>query len=253
MNPSGSGAVSAAALKHTACVLMLVNHLCIGLSRAGVPFAGWLSALQTLLTRPSFVLFAFLTAEGAVHTKCRRAYCLRLLVSALASELFYDAALQGGIPYLRAQNVLFTLLLGVLAAGVYDRLRSRPPLCAAAEVGICAAALALRTDYAALGVALVLIFYVLRERRAAMLYAAATALFALSFLQRGAYALLDGQRIVLQDCLYGAAVQSFGVCAFPLLVRYDGARGRQLPHVFYYLFYPAHLALIWLICLPLRG
>jgi hypothetical protein len=42
-------------------------------------------------------------------------------------------------------------------------------------------------------------------------------------------------------------IQGYGVLALPLIRMYNGKRGKQLPKMFYYWFYPVHFALLALI------
>lgn len=238
--------VSAAVLKHTALVLMFINHffVCLHLSNAGL--SDWLYNFQWYLTRPAFVLFAFLISEGMRHTRSRKKYLLRLLGTAVLSEYFYDIMLGGRFPYWGAQNILFTLFLGTLAICLLDRFKNRPVPAAIFTVLLLAFASLALVDYGLMGISLILVFYYLRERKSLMFAAAGTVLFVLWFAQGLVYDLQAFSTPDLAVCLHAALQETFGMLAFPLLAMYNGEKGRQLPQWFYYFFYPGHLVFLLL-------
>lgn len=239
--------VSAAVLKHTALVLMFICHLSVCRHLNGAGPAEWFYNFQWYLTRPAFVLFAFLLSEGMLHTRDRRKYLLRLLGAAVLSEYFYDIMLGGCFPYWGSQNILFTLFLGALTICLLDRYKSRPAVAAVFTVLILAFASLTRIDYGFMGIALILVFYYLREKKALKYVAAGAVLFVLWFAQRLMYDLQASSTPDLTVCLHSALQEAHGMLAFPLLAIYNGEKGRQLPQWFYYLFYPGHLAVILLV------
>ena len=107
---------------------------------------------------------AFLLVEGAVHTRSPKRYLLRLALFAAVSEIPFDLALHNQAFYWGAQNVFFTLLLGLLVILVFQRypaegwkgMLALAVSAAAAELG--------GTDYGAIGVAVIAVMYLLRER-----------------------------------------------------------------------------------------
>lgn len=176
--------------------------------------------------RCAFVLFAFLTAEGAAHTKSRERYMLRLFALAALSEPFFDVALHNGFTR-HSQNTVFTLLLGVLAIELAERFKSSAPQ-AFACCAVCAVAAQLfKSDCGALGVITVLLFYF--GASAGLRPAAVAVLFSVAgvFGEDGA--------------LYYNSL--FALVALLLLVSYNGRQGRRFAAAFY-LFYPLHLVFI---------
>ena len=67
-----------------------------------------------LIGRVSFPIFCFLLVEGFFHTHNLKKYILNLGIFALISEPVYDLACAGTLFSLGQQNVLFTLLLGLI-------------------------------------------------------------------------------------------------------------------------------------------
>ena len=97
-------------------------------------------------------------------------------------------------------------------------------LCATA---LGAAAHYMETDYGAMGVALILVMHLLRDRPWTRDQAAGGVLAAM--------------------IPFGSHwIELFGVLAFPLFHLYNGQRGRQSKY-FFYIFYPAHLLLLALL------
>ncbi len=169
--------------------------------------------------RVSFPIFCFLLVEGFLHTKNLRKYFLRLGVFALLSEVPFDLAFAEYWydPY--AQNIFFTLLLGLLAMTCLSRFgdRSLPGLLLA--LGCIGLGELFRVDYGGVGVALIVLLYLLRDRK------------------------------VLQT-VAGCVALSWEVTAplaFIPIRLYNGERGRSLPKYFFYAFYPLHILLLCLV------
>ena len=104
------GGLNANTLRIIALVLMLSDHIWA----TAMSFGNWM----TYIGRMAFPIFAFQIAEGYLHTSNFKKYALRLLGFAVVTEipfnLFYSSRVFN--PY--HQNVLFTLLLGLLAINV---------------------------------------------------------------------------------------------------------------------------------------
>ena len=227
---------SGSALKWFAVLIMLVDHIgaCLlevfVLNYYGVsPLAGridnlyfWLILDSVLrgIGRAAFPIFCFLLVEGAVHTRSPRKYLLRLASFALISEIPFDLALHNQPFYWETQNVFFTLLAGLLVIQAFQRSPGQEwrGMLALAVLG--AAAELCGTDYGAIGVAVIAVMYLLRER-----------FWAASVLS-----------LILLVLL--ARIEIFSIPAFLILALYNGKRGRQ-PKYFFYVFYPVHLLILW--------
>lgn len=190
--------------------------------------------------RIAFPLFAFLLTEGFYHTKSRRNYGIRLLVTAVCSESVYDLAVYGQVSVWERQNTVFTLFLGFLVLNIMQEIRTfhagwnvqsaemRNALLwisqiLAAAAG-CALACVCRLDYSWKGILLIVVFYFFYGYQSA----AAAAGFALFY-------------------------QSFwSIFAFVLLVFYNGKKRKAVcgklsgTKYWFYFFYPLHLLILWL-------
>lgn len=205
---------TATGLRILALFLMLLDHV----GRVLFPGQLWMVCLGRL----AFPIFAFQTAEGYGHTRNFRRYCLRLAVFALISEIPFDMMAFGSLFYPGHQNVMFTLLLGLLACRLYDRETGW-----AALLTIPAAAL-LGTDYGAIGVMTVLVFHVFRREK----------LLQLLFL------------FLLNGFGFGAlSLQTLAVLAWVPISLYGGKKGRGGKWLQYgsYVFYPLHMLILGLL------
>ena len=242
--PGHPRGLNAATLKWIAVVTMLIDHtgaaLLYGLARAR---HGWGSGLCSqafysatrVIGRLAFPIFCFLLIEGLFHTRSRWKYLLRLAVFALISEIPFDLAFnRGWLDFRGGQNVFFTLTFGLGACAAWEWLtRGNDPNCKPLRVisaivcalAACGAAMLLRTDYGYLGVALIFVMYILRNKPFARDLMAAVVLCLMFTLANSHW------------------IEVLAILSFPLLHLYNGQRGRQNKY-FFYVFYPAHLLLL---------
>ncbi len=212
---------------------MIINHSCVlFMNRYD---SGLLYGLIIALTRASFVIFAFLLAEGMRHTGSRERYLIRLFAFALISEIPFDLFSFGTLLEFSKQNVFFELTAAGLGIYLMDRYQE---WYIRILIGVSTAALAtvIRADYAYMGVLLVFVFYYLSDRKTAMYIAAALILFLCA----------------LPSGIKEALIQLCGILGLVPIALYDGTRGRHLPSLVYYWIYPVHLMLLWLIGMPVR-
>ena len=226
------------ALRLLAILFMVLDHLWATV----VPGNLWL----TCLGRLAFPIFAFQLCEGYRHTSDYRRYRRRLLVFALLSEIPFNLFYAGSVIFPFHQNVLFTLLLGLLAIRQADRLhreegiKKRSLRCLALLL-ILAGGVVLFPDYGLMGVMTVLCFFVFRDHRLFQL-AAMAVLNIFTF---------KGQTIPIS--LFGLAcdfpMQGFALLALPLIWLYNGEKGRggKGLRLFWYIFYPLHMLALYFI------
>ena len=236
------GGINANQLRVLAMFLMLLDHLWATL----VPGNFWM----TCLGRLAFPIFAFQISEGFFHSADRRRYAKRLFLFALLSEVPFDLIYGGTMLYPFHQNVMFTLLLGLLACCAIDRARgertARATLRGALSVaGILLLSLIGMVDYGWKGVMTVVAFYLLRDFPFAWL-AQFVALMLLNIV------LFKGQTIPLLG--WDFPTQGFAVLALLPIWLYNGRRGgggKTLQTAFY-AFYPVHMLVLYLLFSLLR-
>lgn len=219
-------------LKLLAMVFMLCDHV----GKALLP--QWLP-LQ-ILGRLSMPIFAYMIAEGCRYTRSRTRYFLQLFSLAASCQLVYFFAM--GSVY---QSILVTFSLSLALIFSIDRFREKKDLLSGAIVfAVAATVLVLclglprwlpgtdfQIDYGLFGVLLPVAVY-FAPRKPAKLAAAAAALAG--------------------TALTCGALQWYGLLALPLLALYNGQRGKLKLKYLFYIFYPTHLVLIYLIGLFLQ-
>ncbi len=201
-------------LKMIAIVSMVIDHV----GHIFFPEA----MIFRIIGRMSFPIFAYVLAEGFHYTKDVKKYLLRLGLFALLSEIPYDLAIMGSVLEFSHQNVFFTLFFGVLMLYVMSRMKNMLMQYAVVLVAVFVCRF-LHTDYRSIGVLLVFIFYVFRQRKAEKLL-----IVGLIFLG------LTG------------GLQLYALLALPLIALHNGEQGTKMK-AFFYLFYPAHLLILYLV------
>jgi hypothetical protein len=243
--------MTAFSLKLTAAVLMTLDHIGFYFPAAPVWFR-WLG-------RGAYPLFLFCMVQGYSHTRSRKRYLLRLYFMSLfmtALGLFLDARFPSENGYGNHNIFLPLFLTGFLISTLElyqkDRKRGGLLLGAAALVQVLYGLLPFLlpftrdfsgdtltgvvpnlavNEYGFAFIALGLALYFLRDRREAL----AAVYLVFCIYQFSA------------EALYGyAPVQWMMVLALPLILRYNGERGRGWKWFFYF-YYPAHTCLLFLL------
>lgn len=233
--------LSAGNLKWIALFTMLLDH--IGAAVIGPLYVAdyfvndelWYQIYMVLRTigRSAFPIYCFLLVEGYIHTRNRMRYGITLFIFGLLSEIPFDLAFDTDF-YNITDNVFYTLLLGLTALSLgdilYRKWRSHQAdtwenaigdikeLLCKVVVGVPIAYLAylLGTDYSYKGILLIMVLHYFRNNR---------------YLQ----------------CIMGYLSfiwYSFSFPAFVCMRFYNGRRGKQFKY-FFYLFYPAHLLILY--------
>lgn len=226
-----------------AMACMLGDHLWATV----IPGNEWL----TCIGRIAFPIFAFLLVEGYFHTHDLKKYALRLLLWALISEIPFNLVMGSTLFYPLHQNVLWTLLIGLLLIHVNELAKNtgKWPLRVLACIGTVALALPLglgtMVDYYSYGIWMVLVFYFFHGRRWWDFLGQFLLLAYINLELLGGY----GYEIHLFGSTFLFAQQGFALLALIPIWLY---RGRQGPHskalqYTYYAFYPVHLLILGLI------
>lgn len=204
--------ISGSWLKVIAMLSMFIDHIAYYYG-CDNPY---LYELMRTVGRIAFPTFAFLLAEGFVHTRNRQQYLISLFAFALLSEIPWMLLNHDG-----SHNVIFTLLAGILGLHVIENSKSHwiTAICVTL-IGL--ATIFSDTDYSWRGFGLVLIFYMFRGRPE---------------LQT-----LFGIPLMYEYGILGVLV------AFSVIWLYNGERGfiqgKAWKYAFY-AFYPAHLMMIY--------
>ena len=103
--------LSSFALRVIALITMMIDHV----GMVFFPQHIWIRYIGRL----SFPIYAFLLATGFIHTSSRKKYLIRLLAAGVISEIPYDFGLYSGFSW-QHQNIMFTLSCGLLILWCLD-------------------------------------------------------------------------------------------------------------------------------------
>lgn len=206
-------------LKILAMIAMTCDHV-------GLQLLPQYGALR-IIGRLALPIYACMIAEGCRHTRDRRAYLLRLAGLAAVCQAVYFAAM--GSLY---QCILVTFSLSVCLICLADRAKASGSfkglffgVLAVFFVCVVLPELLPRTDFA-------------------VDYGFAGVLLPVLIYQGGTLGLTAG--LILLALVYGGN-QWFALAAVPLLLCYNGQRGKWKMGRFFYWYYPAHLVVIYLL------
>lgn len=211
-------------LKIIACISMFIDHFAIVFLELGSEEY----KIARIIGRLAFPIFAFLLVEGFFYTSNLKRYGIRLFLLGVITEPFFDVVLLRNLGisnFLIIQNVVFTLLIGLIMLWIFNIIRIKYQiqqpffyniygvltiLTAAILSVICA------TDYSIYGIILFMILYLFHENRIWRTIACIILIF------------LFGDSFLYQ------------IPAIILLYFYNGKEGKKIQTVFY-LFFPLHL------------
>ena len=120
--------------------------------------------LMRAVGRISFPLYAFLLVEGFAHTRSVKRYAGNLLLFAMLSEIPWNLEHSGRLLY-GSQNVMFTLLFGLLGLWVIRDFPGSHGKKAAALLGLLALSVVFRANYGCAGFGFILMLYLLRDQK----------------------------------------------------------------------------------------
>lgn len=187
-----------------------------------------------IIGRIAFPIYCFLLVEGFHHTRDMKKYVTRLAIGMVLSEIPFDLALSGHIDW-TSSSVMVTLLLGCLM--ILCMQRAKGFWKAAVILPFFLLAELLRTDYAGNGIALIAMLALTKGLPREKLLRTVGFVFLLWF----------GPDVQLG--LIAVPMELFGLVGLIPMFLYDGrklTRNKWIQWGFY-LFYPVHLLILWLL------
>lgn len=229
---------SGAHLKYIAIITMLLSHLAQSNFLYNMGQDYWMVAdIFVFIGRIAMPIFCFFTVQAVIYTRDYRKYFLRMLIFALVSEIPFDLAIYGKPFVSYSQNAIFTLLLAGITIFAIQKLLQSQDNFLINIMGIflltilgMLLAFILKTDYSYKGVLAIVLLYLTRNNKIMTALALAIG-FLFEFEVWG--------RVI--PVTYG-----FVYLAIPLIMLYNGKKGNQNKWAFY-IFYPAHLFIIYLL------
>jgi len=221
-------------LKLIACITMLIDHFGHAIvPYLPVPYLVDLYYVCRIIGRLAFPIYCFLLAEGMRRTRDPKKYILRLAVGILLAELPFDILLEGRFTW-AYQSVMVTLTLGAIMLLCMKKTEKKVlkllmiiPFALLAELAKC--------DYGGWGIVMIAVF----------------ALFDRIPVQLLALLLVNAAMESAVVPVFGIPVsaQLFAVLAMVPIALYSGkklTRSKAVQWAFY-LFYPAHLLILWMV------
>jgi hypothetical protein len=245
LNSEKTKGLNTLAIRIIAVVAMLCDHMWITVAQN----YSWLAYVG----RIAFPLFAFLLVEGFYHSKDRGKYFGRLFFFAIISELPFNLMHNGTFAYSLHQNVLWTLMLGLLAMMSIDAIKRKIDnvvVTGVSTVIITYAAYhiasSLFVDYLGFGILTVILFYTCRNLRYAWIGQLTGLIYINVVMMRGPSILLPW--------FWGSfelPLQALATLSLLILWQYSGAKGpgNNISQLGFYLFYPLHMLLLALLAL----
>lgn len=186
--------------------------------------------------RISFPLYAFLTAEGIKKSSAKENYLLGLLVCAVFSEPIYDMWLYAVTNYssysiqffeysISSQNVLFTLFIGASVCYSLEYFSNNFKKIIAVSTLLLIAYFG-NVEYSLFGVAMIVAMYYCKSKYNMVVFS-----------------------IALLWCIYFgmASMFAFSCIGIYILTLYNGERGDyKINKYFFYLYYPMHIILLFM-------
>lgn len=228
--------ISGSTLKIIALVTMLIDHVAATVLARIILVNGYDEGLYNCYTvmrkigRVAFPIFIFLMIEGFGKTHSKEKYVLRMALFAVISEIPFDLAFSAKMLEFSYQNIFFTLVIGMLTIWGLEVISQKAwnvwiqlGLYLVVFVAGMQMAEVLHTDYGAKGIMCIVAIYLFRWNKMTQIVA-------------GSVAFLWELPAPL---------------AFVPIAFYNGKRGLALKYVFY-VFYPLHLIILYLICVKMR-
>lgn len=208
-------------LKVIAMVTMTIDHMAVFL-----PFFHEHPTLYYAMRsigRVALIIFAFLLAEGYIHTRNKRKYGRNLAVFAIISQLPYSLIHHHFLFYTHT-NVGFTLLLAFFGMLAMEHYKEQKVKLVAILAAIIIVTILIKPVRSLAGVGLVWVFYLLRSHPVSRLFV--------------------GFCMIARNCILGQ------MAGFAVIGLYNGQRGfikGPIGKYVFYAFYPLHLFLLWAI------
>ncbi|MBO4360940.1 MAG: hypothetical protein J5822_08685 [Eubacteriaceae bacterium] len=218
-----TGILDGTTLKFIAMISMVLDHI----GDNFFPAQTWMR----IAGRIAMPVFAFCLCEGFCHTHDRIRYLKRMLLFGLISEVPFDLVTSGKILEFSHQNIMLTFCWAMIclmcAEKILEKGRNFRVYLGVFLTAACfmASAILLGLDYSMVAVALICVYYVLRERA---LWIRNTAALAVHVMLRN------------------VGIYFWGILGFVPVYLYNGQKGRGLKWLFY-TFYPGHLLLIYFV------
>lgn len=240
MNTKKRFETTSAQLHIMAMIFMLCDHIWATI----VPGNDWLNCVG----RIAFPIFAFLLVEGYFHTSNLKKYASRLLLFAILSEIPFNLMTGGWFFYPIHQNVMWTLLIGLILVHINEKAKGTGKLAIRIIVGIVTvflgffAGLLSFADYNFAGIFTILVFYFFRGKK---WWNYLGQFLLLAYINAEVIGGFVYEINMLGNMVYFHR-QSFALLALLPIWAYNGKQGykNKILQSIYYGFYPIHMLIL---------
>lgn len=192
-----------------------------------------------LIGRIAFPLFAFQAVQGYIYTKDLKKHVIKMLIFACISQIPFMLFLSTFTDTFML-NIFFTFTLGLIALYLYDKFKNKI-LGFIIVIFISILAELIKVDYGAFGILLIFSFYFFKDKKVLMSISTLILCF-------GNY--------IIDIISYPSISYIYILCAFftflptILILFYNKKEGPKVKY-FFYIFYPLHLFILYIIHMAL--
>ena len=183
--------------------------------------------------RLSFPIFAFSISEGYRYTKDLKKYFLRLFIFAIISQIPY-MLFMSTLTNTFTFNILFTLILGLLAITVYEKTDNKY-LRFAFVILFCIISQFLNFDYGWLGITIISIFHMFKDKKTLMNLSFSIVVF-INYFYKFITTLRTEYLFIILFCI---------LSLIPINL-YNSKKGKNIKYILY-IFYPLHLVILYIL------
>lgn len=238
--------LSGSTLKIIAIIFMVIDHVGMVIVKNGLilnaPYSMFTDSefskllmivdVCNMLGGIAFPIFCFLVVEGFIHTRNLKKYIMTLGLFAIISEPIYDLANTNKLFSIEQQNVLFTLLIGLIVISIIEKSGNNKFVAAFSIAVGSLISFYCYCDGWYYGILLIGIFYLFHDMKWLKYPLAIMIMFVCGL-----------------DFSIGGILNPYLICSTLSLIvisAYNGKRGLKMKYIFY-VFYPGHFLALYAI------
>ena len=221
-------------LKYIAALFMFIDHFSLLLLEYGtLPYF-----IGRGIGRLAAPIFFWAISEGAIHTRNMKKYFLSIFLFGLIIQVLYTLGISDNFSLNSVmeldKNIFITLALGLIGIIIIKKFPGKSIIHLITSGLLFFVGELINVDYGWYGIAFIIFFYLFKENRN-KLVVSLVLINLLRFLLH-----FDGYELIPN------MLQLLALLSLPLIFLYNGKRGNGNKY-FFYLFYPIHLGLLYLL------
>lgn len=229
-------------LKIIGIVLMIIDHLGY--------FFEFMPSWFRMLGRLSAPIFLFLSAEGFHYTRDKGKYIRTMyffgIINSIGNTILMKVFPDPEGRMLLINNIFLTLAVSLSIMYFIESLKNREHIARDIFMIIILAMASIFVEGSFIFVGLAVIFYLLRERKSLKFI-----VYILISMFLGLLPVLKGQ-LPISSMLSMENYQWMMVFSVIFMILYNGEKGRKLNKYFFYIFYPVHIWIMFIVSIIIR-